>query len=646
MLLNTSLKTSIKVFTSKLLIKWKQCKQVKTYFQQKNNQWLEGVLRIRNEKMQRIHTDVPKKTIGRPKKSFTNQSKRTQAREVSQLILDHSSEKLSLATQRSLIKEGKRTAATVIKMATNSSPKKIQKMKDANSCLPFTTYTADEALALIIDADLGKEQYQHIQMQAKQKGANIYPPYNLVLEAKRKVYPPNLIITDLTAKIPLQDLLNHTISRLVLVQAEVFERVSNITTHVDVFYKWGLDGSGGHSIYKQNFSNNSEYTDSHIILCTIVPLEISNQDTNGKTIYWKNLSPSSTRYCRPISFKLKKETTETIKDEYEEIQKQISLLQPTIITTSDDRQLVFKHVPVCTMIDGKTCNVLTDTLSSQACNVCNVTSKNVNNLPMVLQLPCNVHTYKYGISVLHAYLRFYELFLHVAYRLELKMWQARGADAKESIARRKSTIAKRFYEGMGLVIDQPKQGGGNSNDGNTARKFFDHPQKVSEITGLDSKLIERCSVILCTLASGHYIKQEIFKMYCLDTAELFINLYGWYKMSPSVHKVLIHGHEIINSLPLPVGQLTEDVLEASHKQYKMIRLFHSRKTSRINTNTDIINMMLLSSDPVISALRKKLVKKRKPFCQEVIDMLDIPDFLKGIQLDRADDVEDDIAEDI
>lgn len=43
---------------------------------------------------------------------------------------------------------------------------------------------------------------------------------------------------------------------------------------------------------------------------------------------------------------------------------------------------------------------------------------------------------------------------------------------------------------MGLVVDQPKQGGGNSNDGNTARKFFKNPLLVSQITGIYKELIE------------------------------------------------------------------------------------------------------------------------------------------------------------
>lgn len=59
--------------------------------------------------------------------------------------------------------------------------------------------------------------------------------------------------------------------------------------------------------------------------------------------------------------------------------------------------------------------------------------------------------------------------------MDKKQWQARGKDAKENVKKRKEKITTSFYKEMGLVVDQPKQGGGNSNDGNTARKFFDDP---------------------------------------------------------------------------------------------------------------------------------------------------------------------------
>lgn len=116
-----------------------------------------------------------------------------------------------------------------------------------------------------------------------------------------------------------------------------------------------------------------------------------------------------------------------------------------------------------------------------------------------------------------------------------------------------------------------------------------------------------------------------------------IELYGWYRMSASLHKILIHGADIIKSLPLPLGQLSEDVLEASHKSYKKLRQYHSRKTSRIDTNTDILNWMLIISDPVISSHRKKTKKNSENFNEIVKGMLRMPHLLYE-EIDEDDDV--------
>jgi len=133
------------------------------------------------------------------------------------------------------------------------------------------------------------------------------------------------------------------------------------------------------------------------------------------------------------------------------------------------------------------------------------------------------------------------------------------------------------------------------------------------------------------------VKEEMFKNYCFETAQMAISLYGWYKMSATVHKLLLHGADIIKSLPLPVGQLSEDVIESAHKEYKILRQYHSRKTSRINTNTDIFNWMLVSSDPVVTNTRKKPKKNQTKFNQVVLGMLRLPSFCAGDDDDSDDD---------
>lgn len=90
---------------------------------------------------------------------------------------------------------------------------------------------------------------------------------------------------------------------------------------------------------------------------------------------------------------------------------------------------------------------------------------------------------------------------------------------------------------IGLSIDVVRQGSGTSNDGNTARRFFQDPKFASETTGVDERLIHRFAVILVTMASGRKIDSDRFQAYCFETAELFVSLYEWFYMPAVVHKV-------------------------------------------------------------------------------------------------------------
>lgn len=83
---------------------------------------------------------------------------------------------------------------------------------------------------------------------------------------------------------------------------------------------------------------------------------------------------------------------------------------------------------------------------------------------------------------------------------------------------------------------------------------------VAKIKGLNENLLKRFATILSTISSCHYIKLDTYKSYCLETAKLCVQNDGWYKISASVHKLLIHSSDI----PVcGVGQLSEDVLEAT-----------------------------------------------------------------------------------
>lgn len=75
-------------------------------------------------------------------------------------------------------------------------------------------------------------------------------------------------------------------------------------------------------------------------------------------------------------------------------------------------------------------------------------------------------------------------------------------------------------------------------------------------------------------------------------------------MPVTVHKVLMHGKDIMDAAVLPIGMLSEEAEEARNKDYRKYRLMFSRKCDRISTNTDVFNGLLITSDPYISSIRR------------------------------------------
>lgn len=108
------------------------------------------------------------------------------------------------------------------------------------------------------------------------------------------------------------------------------------------------------------------------------------------------------------------------------------------------------------------------------------------------------------------------------------------------------------------------------------------------------KEYEHYKTILDVLNCDEEIDVEKFKEYTKETTEMYVQLYDWYPLPPSVHKVLIHGWQIIQALGLSSGCLSEEALEANNKTFKNARAFNSRKCSRKEGNEDVIKYLLVS----------------------------------------------------
>ncbi|XP_029710127.2 uncharacterized protein LOC115256029 [Aedes albopictus] len=255
------------------------------------------------------------------------------------------------------------------------------------------------------------------------------------------------------------------------------------------------------------------------------------------------------------------------------------------------------------MMDTKVVNDLTET-NSQSCSFCGKSGKNLNDATNDLN-ETNAEKFSRGFSPLHCYIRTMELFLKVAYRLRMEKPTWRVAKSNEAVRQREATIRAEIKRRLGLRISEPLPSGGNSNDGNTSRTFFKEWRTICEITGLNEDLLERMYIILVIINCKSDINVEVFQNYLETTRKLYISLYGWYPLSPTLHKILVHGGAIAKHSTVPVGMLSEEALETRNKSIRKFREFHSRKFSRTANIEDVFQRLLLTSDPVISLMNRK-----------------------------------------
>ncbi|CAH0547032.1 unnamed protein product [Brassicogethes aeneus] len=119
---------------------------------------------------------------------------------------------------------------------------------------------------------------------------------------------------------------------------------------------------------------------------------------------------------------------------------------------------------------------------------------------------------------------------------------------------------------MGIKVDCVRQGHGSTNDGNTARGFFDDPSLSAEITGI----------------------------------------------------LLVNGQKIYPIVQLPIGELSEEAQESKNKGIKKFRDPFTTKVNLKRVNTDLFKRLIISSDAYLSSLairRKKMNLKSdiRPF---------------------------------
>lgn len=181
---------------------------------------------------------APKKS-GRPMKIFVNCSKRTKNRKVSKLMEQYSLEELELA---------------------------VQKMKGGKHKEEEKRLSPSDALALYLNLDISERKYNILRKAVNVLHPHCFPSLYSLRNQKQKLVP-TVTATETSAEVDLKSIMRLTTER-VLDLCKVQDKMCKL----QLIGKWGMDGSSGHSRYKQKFSN-ADQTDEFMFFIAFVPIK-------------------------------------------------------------------------------------------------------------------------------------------------------------------------------------------------------------------------------------------------------------------------------------------------------------------------------------------------------------------------------------
>lgn len=220
------LKTFCKFYCCKINQKWAKCGRSYKIFVKQNSDWLAKPVQLpRNQETDDadISSSPAKPGMG-PHKPFNECSRKTKKGRVADLI----NEELAFADN----------------LSNSSSGDQVQVM------------TAAQALALNIDLDLSERKYNLLRTTLNELHPNLLPSLYALKQEKQKIIPKPISASETAATVDLQQLMNCTAS-------SIMKDISlEASTAVKLVCKWGFDGSSGHSMYKQTFSEAGKSDES------------------------------------------------------------------------------------------------------------------------------------------------------------------------------------------------------------------------------------------------------------------------------------------------------------------------------------------------------------------------------------------------
>lgn len=275
---------------------------------------------------------------GRPALSFEESSQRSKRRKVADVLqkCENSTELLLQAAKRTAFQSGDQVKAKIIdKIIREQNSTEIMKKIETS----MSTMSDTDALDFFVNANLTVSQYELTRSTVNAQGHKIFPIYKKVAAAKELCYPRGIQVTATCAFMPWNELVYHTVARIVESQREILEdrcSLMGTTINLDFIISVGMDGSSGQSHYNQKISENQ--FESSIFVNAMNPLRLT---TSNGDIMWTNPAPHSTRFCRTQKIIFQKETESFVTKEYASMMKDLNELEIFSIPLNTGKKLTF-----------------------------------------------------------------------------------------------------------------------------------------------------------------------------------------------------------------------------------------------------------------------------------------------------------------
>ena len=217
--------------------------------------------------------------------------------------------------------------------------------------------TPEQALFFLLTNGLSKNQYKSLKKTSLESGFDIWPNYDYICDAKKNLRPEGISFQeDGSITVPLQELLEKTLSRTLLNNTPLFDKLLDLADehggqlNTSLFFKLGFDSSGAHEVAQQPNAEGDQRQVKHLMASQLVPLQLAIEEGGETQSLYDFPGPNSPHSCRPVRLAYEKENNVSSIQEYSRLKDEISNLQDYVV--HEEPKVIVSFIGLFTLVDG------------------------------------------------------------------------------------------------------------------------------------------------------------------------------------------------------------------------------------------------------------------------------------------------------